>query len=63
MRRITLVCQQLFVEKSIVKKWEVVRMAGLKANYSQRVDDYIDQQIENYVKMGITYGFKSKGVQ
>lgn len=63
MRRIKLVCQQLFIEKGKAKKWEVVRKAGLKSNYSQKVDEFIEGQVEKYLKMGLTYDFKSKGVQ
>jgi hypothetical protein len=57
-RRIKVVCQQLFIEKGIVKKWEVVRRAGLKSNYSWIVEDFIQGQLEKYLKMGITYDSK-----
>lgn len=45
-RRIEKVFQILYEEKSVVKKWEVKRKAGLRSPISRTLEEWIDKQIE-----------------
>lgn len=47
-RRAKLICNQLFKEKGVLSRWEVVRRAGLKTGFSDCVNKKIQNLIETY---------------
>lgn len=48
MRRIRYVSEQLFAEKGKVKKWELVRQAGLRKRYAEELDPFINRIVAEY---------------
>lgn len=46
-RRIRLVCCELYKSKGSLKKWEIIRKAGLRPGYSKKVDEAINESIIN----------------
>lgn len=51
-RRINEICRQLYGSKSCFKKWEVIRKAGLRPGYSNKVDEAINENIKRYIVRG-----------
>ena len=47
-RRVNRVCEELYKEKGKLKKWEIIRLAGLRPGYSPKVDEIINENIEKY---------------
>lgn len=48
MRRVEKICGELLENKRNLKKWEIVKLAGLKPGYSKRVDSLIEKHVEKY---------------
>lgn len=46
LRRVGYICEKLHREKGLFENWQVMRLAGLKANVSAKVLDRIDENIE-----------------
>lgn len=47
-RRVYRVCDKLYEEKGTLRKWKIVRLAGLRSGYSSKVDEMINENIEKY---------------
>ncbi len=48
-RRIDRICSNNYIQKGSIKKWEIVRIAGLRPNHSELVDLRIDYNISLYM--------------
>jgi hypothetical protein len=52
-RRIDIVCKKLYEDKGVLKKWEIVRAAGLRPNYANRVSERINYNIRKCMGEGM----------
>ncbi len=47
-RRLNKVCKEIFEEKGELKKWEVIRKAGIRKKYEIKLESFIDGIIDKY---------------